>query len=88
VRMSMPKCVYCGIGFTKWSDYNDHKGVHVTTIQPLNTSGRTKAEIVADAERTWLRSALVGSEHLATCKCYQCWLKFADQVIKNQEGLL
>jgi hypothetical protein len=84
----MVKCVYCGIGFDKWTDYNDHKGVHVTSILPVNTSGRNKTEIVSNAEATWLKNALVGEAHSDTCRCLVCWNKLADKIIGEQEGLI
>lgn len=57
-----------------------------STIQPINTSGRTKAQIVAEAEATWMLSHIVGlQEHDENCRCMVCWHRMADRVIRNTQ---
>ena len=54
-------CSRCGQDFHVWSEYH----MHITpmrcarVIRPINTSGRSKAQIIEDAERTWLMPYLV-----------------------------
>lgn len=87
-------CPYCGIGFDKWPDYSEHKRSHAMRselITPVRTTTRSKAEIVQQAEETWLQPFLVTSfsekEHLAACRCMDCWNKLADKIIKEGELL-
>lgn len=49
----MNRCAKCETTFSKWSDYYAHTtGVNcVKVIKPINTSGRTKEQIVRDFEK-------------------------------------
>lgn len=95
-------CPHCGIGFTYWQDYHEHletnhryhaleSKARGLAKHPRSTSGRSKTQIVAEAEQTWLRPLLITSsdetQHLALCRCHECWLKLADTIIKKQEEL-
>ena len=48
----MNRCAKCETTFDKWSDYYAHTiGVNCTkNLKPVNTSGRTKEQIVKDFE--------------------------------------
>lgn len=46
-------------------------------IKPVNTSGRSKAQIVFDAEASWLKHNLLNIDgHWENCRCMTCWEKF------------
>ena len=55
-------CARCETTFSKWELYAYHMQSKecVKVIKSVNTSGRTKAQIVNDAERTWLAPHIVG----------------------------
>ena len=93
-------CPHCQIGFKAYEDYHDHIQTHrkiksvqsdpnSLAAQSRMTSGRTKTEIVQQAEASWLAPLLITSsnesEHLNSCRCHLCWLKMADKLIKTQE---
>jgi hypothetical protein len=51
-------------------------------ILPINTSGRTKEQIVAEAEATWLLPTLIGDvAHGESCRCIACFHQHMDYVI-------
>jgi len=96
-------CPHCGIGFNQWQDYQEHltsshrhkaleSNAKALARHHRSTSGRSKAQIVAEAESTWLAPFIVTSsneqEHLPICRCHACWLKLANSIIKTQEELL
>ena len=90
-------CPHCGIGFNHWNDYHEHLASshrHMgleSKARPLpaNYTGRSKAQIVREAEASWLRPLIVTTsneqEHLDACRCNECWLKLADKLIQSQE---
>lgn len=95
----MNMCHFCGIGFNQWQDYQEHlasnhrnrgleSNAKTLARHHRSTSGRSKAQIVAEAEASWLAPFLVTSsneaEHLAACRCNVCWHKMADKLIKEQ----
>jgi hypothetical protein len=54
---------------------------------PLNTSGRTKTQIVEEAEQGWLRPMLVSPEdHTDVCRCMGCFNRKLDTLIASQEA--
>lgn len=87
-------CPHCGIGFNKWEDYNEHLTTHrvaLSHLLPVNHSGRSKAQIVDEAERSWLAPYLISTvyhEHLGACKCSVCLNKRLDALIAEQEAAL
>ena len=89
----MNTCVHCGIGFSKWGDYNEHlQEAHKMTsygtvlIKPVNVSGRSKAQIVKEAEASWLAPLIITTsneqEHLNSCKCNVCFQKALDRLVE------
>ena len=56
-------CALCGqISFTTYHEYEAHRReFHMlkTEIKPENITGRSRAQIVAEAERTWLQPHLI-----------------------------
>lgn len=58
------RCERCEVRFEKWELYSTHSlnGGCVKVMRPINTSGRTMKQIVADAEQTWLAKAIVGNK--------------------------
>ena len=54
-------CTRCETKFIQWSQYHQHitNNTCAKKIKPLNTSGRTKAEIVGNVENTWLKKYLI-----------------------------
>ena len=59
------------------------------SIWPRNTSGRSKAQIVAEAEATWMLSVLIGDiVHDENCRCLACFHRAADKLLQYQETLL
>ena len=96
----MNTCVHCGIGFNVFVDYQEHLMTHrrIKTVEshpraierhPANTSGRSKQQIVAEAEASWLAPLLITSsnetEHLTSCRCNSCFQKELDKLILKQE---
>lgn len=56
----------------------------MSKIIAVNTTGRTKAQIVAEAEATWLLPHLVGDLGCgADCRCIKCYHKTAHISIKE-----
>jgi hypothetical protein len=88
------RCPMCEQTFKEWSDYHVHMTQYhgrmissaITTV-PLNTSGRSKAQIVDDAERSWLKCAILSDEHTAECRCMGCFTKYLDQVVLASDSL-
>lgn len=59
------------------------------TILPVNTTGRTKAEIVAEAEATWLLPSLFGERECGEgCRCMKCFHRKLDAAVKASEEAL
>lgn len=98
----MPRhfCALCGqISFSTYHEFELHRlNVHnvKTPIKPENITGRTRAQIVADAESTWLKDSLIEvtarpaivantQEHLEACRCMECFNKKLDALIASQE---
>jgi hypothetical protein len=54
-------CARCETRFDMWSAYYIHhtKKSCIKVIRPVNTSGRSKEEIVKDVETTWLKEVLL-----------------------------
>jgi DNA-directed RNA polymerase subunit RPC12/RpoP len=84
-------CALCGKHFQTWEEYKMHTAFrHSQKIMPVNTSGRTKAEIVSNAESTWLRSFIIESnnhDHLEACRCPECFSKYLDKVVKFSDDI-
>lgn len=76
-------------------DYITESKINLNPIRPINTSGRTRRQIVEDIERTWLKSHLIPvmvSEVLihntdSFC-CNECLNKRLDAIIASQEESL
>ena len=85
-------CPICGICFQTWSEYHEHTRTHQhKEVKPVNHTGRSKAQIVHDAEETWLHPFIVGSVpvlHSAECHCTPCFHKRLDALIAEQEAAL
>ncbi len=63
--------------------------VDIEPMKPVNTTGRTKAQIVAEAEATWLLSNLVGLEtHDENCRCLRCFHQALDRLARRTEEAL
>ena len=75
-------CPLCGnVRFATFEGYKAHRmqwhGIHeITEIpKPVNTSGRTKAQIVQEAEDSWLKPFILegnAGKHLEACRCEVC----------------
>jgi hypothetical protein len=65
---------------------------HIRTwlaVMPVNTSGRTKAQIVAEAEATWMLPHLVTRlECDADCRCMKCFHRRLDETVRKSEEAL
>jgi predicted N-acyltransferase len=99
----MNTCHFCGIGFKAYNDFTEHLEAshrhsalktdprHVQA-QARSTSGRSKQQVVQQAEDTWLRPYIIVSsnetEHLESCRCHVCWMRMADRLIQSQEDSL
>ena len=85
-------CPICGICFQTWSEYHEHTRTHQhKEIKPVNHTGRSKAQIVREAEETWLCPFIIQSsngEHVAACRCNLCFNKRLDAIIAGQEAAL
>lgn len=68
----------------------------VQTVMPLNLTGRTKAEIVLDAEMSWLKPYLIATDealaktrelfdarHTGDCHCEPCIQIKLDETLKR-----
>jgi len=55
------QCAKCEARFSQWSAYHTHVMLAscAKKIVPLNTSGRTKMQIVMEAESSWLKGSLI-----------------------------
>jgi uncharacterized C2H2 Zn-finger protein len=99
----MSTCPHCGIGFKAFKDYQEHLVTHShayalessargLVAHSRMVSGRSKAQIVAEAESTWLSPYIITAsneaEHLEACRCQKCWHKMADKLIQTQEKWL
>jgi len=93
-------CPHCQIGFNVWQDYQEHLSSshrhlalesrdRAVAVNHRNVSGRTKAQIVNEAELTWLAPFIISSsneaEHLDACRCVKCFQRQLDRIIKSQE---
>ena len=82
-------CPVCNLEFHHWPNYSAHLRSHsMHSSLPLNTSGRTKAQIVASAEDTWLKPAIIQTitgDHLEACHCEACIQKKLDTILNAQE---
>lgn len=59
----MKHCTICGIWLGEWHSYGLHTcSIEKSTVKPENTSGRTKLQIVIEAEETYLKPYLIGAE--------------------------
>ena len=85
-------CPYCGIGFHGWGEYHEHLKTHQhKEVKPVNHTGRSKAQIVSEAEETWLHPYLIGSVplvHSVDCRCNVCLNARLDAIIAEQEAAL
>jgi len=54
-------CSRCEQHFPNWGSYHTHATMALCArkLKPLNTSGRSKAQIVANFEQTKLKGALI-----------------------------
>lgn len=97
------KCVRCQISFKDYIDYHEHILTHQQNnaleahakhliAHSRSTSGRTKEQIVEQAESSWLGSIIITTsnetEHLALCRCNICFQKALDNLIKTQQDSL
>lgn len=57
----MKTCARCQVTFDTWFLWNDHLGSSgcLKPVRPERTTDRTKAQIVADVEKGWLKRHLV-----------------------------
>lgn len=100
---TMNICPHCQIGFNRFDDYHEHLMTHRqhTALESKakaqagisrSTSGRSKQQIVQEAEETWLKPLIITSsneqEHLASCRCSVCFQRALDNLIKSQEDIL
>jgi hypothetical protein len=86
-----PICAVCGIqGFKNFAEYSEHKNtIHggLRIIQPERRTNRSKAEIVKQAEASWLKPFIIESgfnnatEHLKACRCPECFDKYLNKVL-------
>jgi uncharacterized C2H2 Zn-finger protein len=85
-------CPYCVATFTSFPAYETHKAHgHRSIVVPERVTKRSKAEIVQNAEATWLAPFIVtsdGSEHLPACRCYACVQKAFDRLVEESERLI
>lgn len=70
----MPTCALCAINFTNFKDFKTHvvqthradwrKEIpdHRPDIVPYNLTGRSKDQIVNEAEASWLKEIIVETE--------------------------
>ena len=61
----MNKCAICEKIFKKWHEYYQHTQIKcVKKFVAVNTSGRSKRQIVEDAENSWLKPYLTKQEEV------------------------
>ena len=94
-------CNLCGrIVFKTFHEYEEHRrifhGIH-STIRPERITNRMPAQIVKDAECTWLKDYLiaiegalevttVSNEHLDACQCDLCFQKKLDALVESSNA--
>ncbi len=79
------------------TDYKRYITSYENTVKeklvPLNTTGRSKAQIVADMESGTLSPYIVSDsltsvQHNEQCKCLVCFNSYLDKVLKDSEASL
>ena len=62
----------------------------LNSIKPVNTSGRSKAQIVADMESTTLKKFLVDDVpfHILDCKCMECFDTYWSKIKSTTDEAL
>lgn len=99
----MPRhsCSLCGqISFQYYHEYETHRQVvHglKSQIKSEKVTGRSKAQIVNDAEETYLKPCLIAADteivlitgndkvHLDACRCGVCFQKKLDNLVDNTQ---
>jgi hypothetical protein len=98
-----PRCARCGnVEFKTFHEYEIHRfdfhGVK-PQIKPIRITGRTKEQIVRDAENTYLKDIIVptGREviyslneetHLPACCCDSCFQMKLDRLVEESTKAL
>lgn len=55
----------------------------MTTLLPINTTGRNKQEIVENAETTYLKGVIIDEiVHDESCRCSACFQRYLDKVVE------
>jgi hypothetical protein len=96
-------CALCGrIVFKTFHEYEIHRldfhGIRAQA-RPLNVTGRSKEQIVREAEASWLRPYIVptgreaithfdNTEHLDACRCNACFQRALDKLVIESEKAL
>jgi len=96
-------CALCGrIEFKTFREYEIHRtdfhGIKPPE-RPLNVTGRSKEQIVREAEAGWLKPYIVptGKEpiahfddapHLEACRCNACFQRALDRLVESSEKAL
>ncbi len=57
-------------------------------LTPINVSGRTPAQIIEQAEITWLVPYFVKTDHRDDCRCNTCLQSKLDALVKHSEEAL
>lgn len=85
-------CSLCQTTFGHWSEYTSHMRTHHNvshkvnySMLPVNTSGRTKKQIVEEAEKAWLKPGLLHEVHDGECRCNKCFQKALDNLVNTSE---
>ena len=92
--MTNHKCALCGqIEFKTMHEYETHRLIYhgiKASIKPVNVTGRSKEQIIRDAEKTWLQLQPIHMEivannqqHLNACQCEKCTVKVLDYMEAN-----
>lgn len=96
------KCALCGnISFTTFHAYEAHRleyhNIH-KAIKPENVTGRSHAQIVDEAERTWLEPHLLKLDkpiaivpttaHSEDCNCAVCFNVKLDRLLESSQKAL